>query len=149
MTYKILTKICASISFLSIVYMFLITYEGTNFGWTVFFVFLVFAILFHALDEKEEEIAILRSPKEVKQAKEEKREIDPRSGDPFYISDKFNPNYQKLMEEKKLTEDSSKQEELEIIFIPTWHPGMEKQWGKPFKQTSSQPKALNQESKDR
>ncbi|MCP6718963.1 MAG: hypothetical protein KJI71_01850 [Patescibacteria group bacterium] len=72
MTYKTLAKICAAISGFSIVYMFLITYEGTHFGWTVFFVFLAFAVLFHALDEKEEEIEILRSPKESKIDKEEK-----------------------------------------------------------------------------
>lgn len=159
MTYKTLAKICAAISVSSIVYMFLITYEGTYFGWTVFFVFMAFATLFHALDEKEEEIVMLRSLKEVKQAKEEEREIDPRRGDPFYISDKFNPNYQKLMEEKNLketnspqsqnTKESSKEKEVEITFIPTWHPGMEKQWGKPFKQVPSQPEALNQELKDR
>ena len=64
MAYKTLAKICLAISGSSIAYMFLITYEGTNFGWTVFFVFLAFSILFHSLSEKEEEIAILRSPKE-------------------------------------------------------------------------------------
>ncbi len=70
MTYKTLSKICLAISGSSIVYMFLIIYEGTNFGWTVFFVFLVFAILFHTLDEKEKEVGILRSSKERKQTKE-------------------------------------------------------------------------------
>lgn len=44
--------------------MFLITHEGTNFGWTVFYVFLAFAILFGVLGEQEQEITILRSPKE-------------------------------------------------------------------------------------
>ena len=36
--------------------------------------------------------------------KRREMESDPRSSDPFYISDKFNPNYQKLMEERKLKE---------------------------------------------
>ncbi len=96
MTYKTLSKICVGISGSSIVYMFLITYEGTNFGWTIFFVFLAFAILFHELDKQEEEISILHSPKENKQEEEKKwkahlkelAETDPRSNNPFYLSDK-------------------------------------------------------------
>ena len=74
-TYETLTKICLAISGSSIVYMFLITYKGTYFGWTVFFVFLALAILFHSLDEKEKEIAMLRwqhSP-EGKHEKEERQ----------------------------------------------------------------------------
>lgn len=155
MTYKTLAKICAVISFLSIAYMYVITLEGTYFGWIVFFVFLAFAILFNALDEQENEIAILRSPKEVKEIKEEKQETDPRSGDPFYVSDNFNPNYQKLMEEKKLKEsnpsqnqnikDSSKEVESESIFIPTYHKGMEKQWGS-LPKKNNQPPQNNDEN---
>ncbi|HXK35999.1 MAG TPA: hypothetical protein VJ553_00250, partial [Candidatus Paceibacterota bacterium] len=63
MTYKTLARICAIISGVSIIYMFLIAQEGTNFGWTVFFVFLAFAVLFNTLDEKVKEIEILRSEK--------------------------------------------------------------------------------------
>ncbi len=64
MSSKTLGRICLAISGFSMVYMFLITYEGTYWGWAIFFVFLAFSILFHALDEKEKEIAVLRSIKE-------------------------------------------------------------------------------------
>lgn len=64
MTYKTLSKICAVISGSSIVYMFLISYEGTYFGWAIFFIFLAFAILFHTLEEQQEEIRNLRSKKD-------------------------------------------------------------------------------------
>ncbi len=108
MSYKTLSKICGAISVLSVVYM--ITYEGRYVGWIVFFVFLAFGILFNTLDEKQEEINNLHSPKENSKEwnayieKKREMETDPRSGDPFYISDEFNPNYKKLMDEKKLKE---------------------------------------------
>ena len=75
MTYKTLSKICAVISGTSIVYMFLVTYEGTNFGWTVFFVFLGFSIVFSTLEEKEKEIEVLRSTKGKKYQSEERRKL--------------------------------------------------------------------------
>ena len=125
MTYKTLAKVCAAISGSSIVYM--ITYEGTYFGWTVLFAFLAFAILFNALNEQAEEITMLHLSKEEMQTKGEEQEIDSRNNDPFYISDKFNPNYQKLMEEKKIKEiilsqnknipDSSQEEDVEMQVV--------------------------------
>ncbi len=150
MTYKTLAKICAAISILSIAYMYVITYEGIYFGWIVFFVFLVFAILFNALDEQEKEIAILRSPKEGEQAKDGIQEINPRNDDPFSSvpDDPTNPRRQLLTEmQKEMTKerrekeanssqnqdirDSSEVSKSEIIFIPTWHTWIEKQWGTP------------------
>ncbi len=165
MTYKILAKICAAISGSSIVYMFLIAYEGTYFGWTVFFIFLAFAILFHALDEKEEEIAILRSPKEggdkAKQSQDIKRkeQIDPRSYDPFYLPDTIEKRL--LLEEivgqkdgvkGKETNSSQNQdtkdspvEEMDVLFIPKYHTGMQKQWGSSPKK-DNQPQQHNDKS---
>ncbi len=135
MNYKTLAKICVAISGSSIVYMFLITYEGTYFGWTVFFVFLAFAILFHALNEQEEEIAMLHwqhSP-EGKREKEERQKVrwkklaetDPRSNDPFYISDKskdFKKGIVEGLREKDVREQGSSQNqkanesEIQVIF---------------------------------
>lgn len=120
--------------------MLLISYEGTNFGWTVFFVFLAFAILFHTLDEQEKEIAALRSPKEDseewKKYAKKKRELetDPRSYDPFYGSSSIltPEEKEKILNKKKgAPKEKKEEEETEIIFIPTLRPGMEKQWGKP------------------
>jgi len=51
--------------------MFLIAFEGTDFGWTIFFTFLGFGILFNELDEREKEIEILRSAKDKKSQSEE------------------------------------------------------------------------------
>ncbi len=124
MTYKTLGKICLAISVSSIVYMFLITYEGTSLGWTVFFVFLAFAILFQSLDEQSEEIEILRSPKkgmEINQLSEIKR--IQFLGSPFQSKQTEKPKEQK---EEKI-------EESEIQFIPTLYPGMEKKFRTPPK----------------
>ncbi len=60
MKYKTLAKICGGISFIPLAYMFLISYEGTNIGWIIFFVFMGFASLFHNLDQQRDEIILLR-----------------------------------------------------------------------------------------
>jgi len=60
MEYKTLAKICVGISFIPLAYMFLISYEGTNIGWIISFVFMGFASLFHNLDQQRDEIVLLR-----------------------------------------------------------------------------------------
>lgn len=150
MTYKTLTKICGAISFFSIAYMYVVTKEGTNFGWTVFFIFLAFAILFNALDEKEEEIAILRSSKENKQEEEGRwkalTEIDPRSNDPFYISDK-SKDFKKIESNQKkrlITLISTERKSSEQIFQE-----LKQNWNKYvqvifFRKPPTPPKKYNQ-----
>ena len=58
MIYSTLGKICVTLAFVVIFYMFL--QGGTNLGWTAFIVLLVLFSFFKTLYEKECEIEILR-----------------------------------------------------------------------------------------
>lgn len=90
MTYKTLGRVCLVLSVLAPIGGNWLGFESS--GWT-FFMFLGFAVLFHSLDEQAENIEALRSPKEDseewKEYAKKKRELEanPRSNDPFYISD--------------------------------------------------------------
>jgi len=81
MTYGKLSKICAIISLIPIAYGFLVLDEVTNFGWTMFFIFLGFAILFHELEKKDDEIEALRFGEKQK-PETTGQSTDPRSFDP-------------------------------------------------------------------
>lgn len=107
-----LARICGAIVFLDIVYM--LYAGGTNTTWTIFFVFLVLAILFNAIDEKDSEIEMLRTPKNTVEEKKrweahlkELADTDPRSNDPFYVSNAHNPNRQKLTRDGNVDGDGN------------------------------------------
>ena len=98
MRHNTLARICGGVVILDMAYM--LYAGGSNATWTIFFVFLAFSILLNAVDERDAEIEILRTPKESTNKSQTEKQTDPRRYDPFYISDEFNPNSEKLKNEK-------------------------------------------------
>ena len=115
---KTIAKICG---LLSVVPIILFITDDTNSPWImmIFFVFLAFMGLFNALGEKDEEIEELRLPKDSKEEKEKRwreqleklAKIDPRSNDPFYLSDSEEKT--RLLKEIVGRKDKSKKETYE------------------------------------
>ncbi|OGC81172.1 hypothetical protein A2943_00785 [Candidatus Adlerbacteria bacterium RIFCSPLOWO2_01_FULL_51_16] len=100
-----------SLVFLAMLLQWTLEIDITEFDKIYRLLFLVWAgwvIGLHVWLRKEKRIP--QSPKEGTQTKKENQETDPRSYDPFYISDKFNPNLSKL--NKKNTE-----EESDVVFF--------------------------------
>ena len=67
----------------------------------VFFIALALTILLNTIDEQHKEIKTLRFRKKQPTDVAHKQSTDQRSYDPLYISDRFNPNHQKLQDQKE------------------------------------------------